>query len=195
MQRFKQLALDVALLAGVGGQAVAATQKWVFQDVTFGDGGTLTGSFVLDDAVPNWITAVDITTSFTSDVFAGATYSEANLITVGGSLSQFSFTSGDGQYVLAFTPAEDLGFNFPSGLGVVTFPYGTTVDLDLDNFQNYEARFAPAALRQYVTGSIVAVPEPSAVAMFGIGLSALAFAGLRRRSNARRQHRPKDASH
>jgi hypothetical protein len=177
MERFKRLALAIALAVMVG-PAGAAVQKWEFRDVTFLEGGTLTGSFVLDNADPSWVGDAEITTSFLSATFTGATYSRATLVSVGGNLIQFTFASADGQYSLAFTTAENLGDSVSSGLEVRTFPYGTSVDLDLNNFQNYEY-LVPLAFRHIASGSIVAVPEPSQIVMFGAGLLAWAFAGLR----------------
>ena len=193
MMRLTTLLATAALVAAFGSTAVTAkTVVFDFEDQAFGataplassvdgltatftsspDGAgfaisgalfqTLTGNY-LQDAGPNYSTGNALTIRFSDDVraitlkFATDTDPTLTLFTAGGTASAIGVAPG-GFYLL------------PEGVLAYTGP----------NFR--ELTLSSNALSFAIDDIIVTTPEPSAIALTGLGL--LAAAALRRRARA-----------
>jgi hypothetical protein len=135
-----------------------------FSGVTFSDGGTLTGTFTTNDARTSLLD-YDITTSANTNI--GFHYTPGT--------SSSGSTSLPFIIVLNTPPALDhiLEVTFNSPLAAT----GGTIKIgDFDSFE--QGPMAAGVRRTITAGSAVAVPEPSTLALFGIG--ALGLLGLRR---------------
>ena len=149
------------------GQA-PANIMYTFSGVTFSDGGTLAGTFITNDAITALID-FDITTSpgvglgfhyTTGSVGSGSTSLPAILV--------FSTASLD----------EILQVTFNGGLTALGAP------ILIGTFDSFEQAGTPR--RDITAGSAIVdtvVPEPSTVALFGIGLLGVMGFARRRRKN------------
>jgi hypothetical protein len=148
----------VALAFATGGREAAADHVFQLVDVTFDAnisfGGTATGTFTTNDAITSLLT-YDITTSSVTD-FAGFEYTPATAPIVTNHLPA-EFT------VANTTHALDLDFN--GGLTAT----GATLTTGVGG--SNESIF-PEFFRFVASGSVVGVPEPSALVLGGIAAAA-----------------------
>jgi hypothetical protein len=98
----------------------------------------------------------------------GTDLGDADYVSLTSSFAPTTFTYGGVEYTLEF-----IGFGSVSGSGVVT---------TVDEFHVFENASAQAQLLGRVTANIPgAVPEPSSVALMGLGALALGFVARKRR--------------
>jgi hypothetical protein len=159
----------MALALVLGGREAAADHVFQLVDVTFSaPGGTATGTFTTNDAITALIT-YDITTSSVPG-FQGFEYTPATAPHVNNFLpTAFELTDSPSTRLLVLV--------FPGGLPATGV--ALTDDSNEDNFA-FGVRFV-------VSGSVVGVPEPSALVLGG--LAAAAGLGLWARS---RRAAPRD---
>ena len=154
--------------------AEAVPLTWTLNGVIFRDGGTANGSFVYD-ADTNIFSDFEINTTAGAD-FAGATYTD------------FLFGDGAAFQVVpdASLPSLDGSLDFTI---VMTSPLtnnGGTIDvlIALEGLCQNAACDALSTIRntEFLTGSVTAVPIPTALYLFGSGL--LGLIGIARRTQA-----------
>jgi len=148
------------------GQA-SANILYTFSGVTFSDGGTLTGTFTTNDAI-NVLIGFDITTSAGAGI--GFHYTPG---TVGSSSTSLPFI------IVLSTPTLDhlLQVTFGgAGLTALGAP------ISIGTFASFEQGTASARRDINAGSAIVAttVPEPSTIALLGMGVLGL-LASIRRR--------------
>jgi hypothetical protein len=160
----KRLLLLCGMVLSLTAGQASASIMYTFSGVTFDDGGTLTGTFTTNDAI-NALVDFDITTS--AGVGIGFNYTPA--------------TAASGSTSLPFI----LVFNAPLGdILQVTFNGGLTAlgaPILIGTFDSFE-QTSPTR-REITAGSAVVavVPEPSTIALLGMGvLGMLAFVRRRR---------------
>jgi hypothetical protein len=147
---------------------------WDLSGVTFSDGGTASGSFVYD-AVTNTVSDVDITTT-AGTAFGGATYTSvdpgygpfSDQIVVVTDPSLLDFTS---------PPVLDLPFtgdltNLGGTLGLIDVIESTCGDTGCTS--------PGIDYRGITAGEVVSTPEPSSLALLGVGLVGLVGAVKRK---------------
>jgi len=155
--------LASSLFLGVGNASANIT--YAFSGVTFDDGGTLTGTFVTNDT-DTALVDFDITTSVGTNI--GFHYTPGT--------SDGSTSTSLPAIIVANTPPS-----FDHILQV-TFSNLTATGspIKIGTFDSFEQGLS-GARRDIVAGSVVAVPEPSTLALFGIGGLGLMGWVLRRR--------------
>jgi len=140
----------------------SANIVYSFSGVTFDDGGTLTGTFTTNDTI-NSLVDFNITTSPGTGI--GFHYTPA---TVGSSSTSLPA-------ILVFsTPSLD-------NILQVTFTGLTASGAPITIGTNDSFEQTPDARRVITAGSVAAVPEPSTIALLGIGGLGLVGCVLRRR--------------
>lgn len=155
------------VLALAAGQA-SANVIFTFSGVTFDDGGTLTGTFTTNDAL-NTLVDFDITTS-------GA--------------NGFHYTPGTSDGTTSTSLPFILVANTPPLLDniiQITFAGGLTATgapITIGHFDSFEQETGDAR-RDITAGSVIVatVPEPSTIALFGLGVVGLAVYLRRRRKD------------
>jgi hypothetical protein len=150
------LGLSAVVLAfALGGREAAADHVFQLVDVMFGPpGGTATGTFTTNDAITTLVT-YDITTS-TADGFPGFEYTPATAPTVTNNLPNgFDLSDSTDTHQL------DLAFSSPLTAtgGALTHSSETNDSADMTRF--------------VASGSVVGVPEPSALVLGGIAAAGL----------------------
>ena len=159
------IALSLALAAG----HATANVIFTFSGVTFDGGGTLTGTFTTNDALTALVD-FDITTS-------GA--------------NGFHYTPGTSDGTTSTSLPFVLVANTPPLLDNViqiTFDGGLTVSgapIKIGTFDSFEEETG-SARRDITAGSVIvatSVPEPSTIALFGLGVVGLAIYLRRRRKD------------
>src|SRR5689334_944864 len=168
MKRLLSVASLLALSLSLMSSDARANIVYDFSGATFSGGGTLTGSFTTNDARTQLLD-FDITTT---GVGIGHHYTPA------GNDSDNNSTSLPCIIVL-HAPAGTTNQN----LMQVTFdnltPSGSTIKTGIGTFASFEQN--GVTQRDIVSGSVVAVPEPSTAALFGLGGLGLAGYLARRR--------------
>jgi len=142
--------------------ASASTIDWTLQGVTFGDGGTASGSFDYD-ADTNTYSFIDITTTSGSS-FSGATYLALD---PGKSSSSTSLAVvPDASSANIGTPVFDLFFS-----SALTDAGGTVALNDVldEGTCTTDGCTAAIGLRSVTAGSVSTVPEPSSYGLLLIG--------------------------
>ena len=182
MLRLLQASAFAALLF-VAPFANSGVATWQLHNVTFTDGGTASGFFTLDDDAPGFLGAMEIHTT-TVGTFPGNTYTLANVVPPVSNvvhIGQLQITGPTG--FLAMTFQETL---FTQQVDVLVPTPGQLVDFDLTNPQNYEYLYnSTFALRNIVSGSLIAIPQPDVSVFLGIGLAVLLLAGRLSRRGGR----------
>jgi hypothetical protein len=163
----------VVLAFATGGREAAADHVFQLVDVTFGTpGGTATGTFTTNDAITGLVT-YDITTSSVAG-FPGFEYTPVTA-PVPTNFLPGAFILADG------TNTHFLNLAFGGGLTVA----GATLDTS-GNLSSELNLGATPDLRDIVSGSVVGVPEPSALVLGGIAAAAgLGLWAWRRRAALR----------
>jgi hypothetical protein len=145
----------VVLALATGGREAAADHVFQLVDVTFGPpGGAATGTFTTNDAITALVT-YDITTS-SADSFSGFEYTPATAPFVTNGLP-LEFGVGNS------TRALNLEFNG----GLTATGAALTSGSTSDSFEVVIESF-----RSVVSGSVVGVPEPSALVLGGLAAAA-----------------------
>jgi hypothetical protein len=161
----------------VSGSAFSIPVTWTLQDAVFDDGGAATGSFVYD-ADHDVFSDNDINKTVGS-VFNGEHYQHGTFFLTSVSLGVTTVDQPD----LTGLPA--LAMFFTAGGFIPMTNDGRTLFLDTAGGEGYCAvpDCSGAALdrdlREFVSGSISAVPVPAAVWLFGSALAGLGW--LRRK--------------
>jgi hypothetical protein len=164
----KRILSCVGLLFLLAAGPASANVIFTFSGVTFDDGGTLTGTFTTNDALDTLID-FDITTS-------GA--------------NGFHYTSGTSDGITSTSLPFILVANTPplfDNIIQITFSGGLTptgAPITIDPFDSFEDTTGSGS-RDITAGSVIVattVPEPSTIALFGVGVLALAvLLAVRRR--------------
>jgi hypothetical protein len=166
MRPISRVLLTFALVVGSAFCAMANPILWTFNDVTFSDGNTLTGSFQVDSTATLY-TAFSVTVSgpVTMRDFTAAHATSPNLpMGLGfgnGPFSKYAFL------VLASPVNDTIGGTIPIDFG---FDCGT----DSSCGTVVQSGHTPE-----IIGTVL-IPEPSGLLLLGSGLTTLAL-GLRRR--------------
>ncbi len=178
MNRSSLASFALLLLAAVAAPARAAPLLWTFENVTFNDGGSLTGSFVYDFSTLT-VSSVNVQ-STTGSAFGGTSYTNGiNLFAGGGGLL---LTTDQ------VPPGNDLAGENVLGL-ILVFPFAGT--FSAGNFNESVCPLIGACgqgslttLRTVSGGNITGavVPVPAALPLLVSGFAALV--ALRRRANA-----------
>jgi len=166
------MACTAGLALSLGAREASANIMYTFSGVTFDDGGTLTGTFLTNDTFNNLLD-FDITTSPATNL--GFHYTPATF--------DDSSTSLPAVIVLNNPPTLD-------EILQVTFSGGLTAagaSITIGNFDSFEQ--GPGGARRVITAgaaivSTTSVPEPSTIALAGIGALAGLLGYLRRRRDA-----------
>ena len=150
--------------------SIDSLDDWSFE-VTFSDGGTLTGTFTTNDAF-NALLDFDITTSPGAGI--GFTYTP---VTAGSSSTSLPFII----VLSSATPEEILQVTFAGGLTATGAP------ILIGTFDSFE-QAGPNARRDIVAGSAVVapitVPEPSTLVLLATTGVLGVLTSLRRRRQA-----------
>ena len=162
----KRILLLVGMVFFLTAGHASATILYTFSGVTFAGGGTLTGTFTTNDAITALI-GFDITTSAGAGI--GFHYTPA---TAGSSSTSLPFI------IVLSTPTLDniLQVTFSGGLTALGAP------ILIGTFASFEQTTAPAR-RDILAGAAIVgavVPEPSTIALLGMGVLGL-LASVRRR--------------
>jgi Repeat of unknown function (DUF5648) len=163
------LGMAVALLGGGVGEARAATQFWMLQNVTLADGGTVTGSFGYDDVsltLTDWNIRVQGGSGYLPFTFVPGN-SAPNRggvgISGGGFVYFFEFLANDGA-----PSTRDLFLSVASDLdGTPTSQPLYLVDPVTGVHYSYDRR-AGISDRNVVTGALVLVPFPPPVGLVDV---------------------------
>ena len=185
------LRLSLALIPLLLSNAVRADNylNWTFHNVSFADGGTLSGAFVIDTTT-NVVTALNITTTRTTSLFTGGTYNqpvEISFLTPPPPSSQTFLSQAyvSDPFISPGFFSANLGLNlfFQTSLLLesnnnpfITATSGEVVSLS-SSFPNYcqsncflGSRYITSG---YVSSSPVLAPAPPAIWLFGTGILGL----------------------
>ncbi len=163
----KRLLLLLGMVLFLTAGQASANILYTFSGVTFNGGGTLTGTFTTNDAITALL-GFDITTSAGPGI--GFHYTPA---TAGSSSTSLPFI------IVLSTPTLNniLEVTFSGGLTALGAP------ILIGTFASFEQTTAPAR-RDIIAGSAIVattVPEPSTIALLGMGVLGLLASARRRR--------------
>jgi len=179
------LASSVALIAALAlSSPASADVRWVLNDVTFDDGGTVSsGVFTVDTAgyVSNSAPALITTTG--GSTLPGNTYAGPSS---GGINTMINEGSGDNILTL-FLLTPPPGYSSYYGEINLEFEYPLNVSRPVNPIvagspgPSWECLgwSCPNGTIRYVTGGSAAIPEPSTWALMALGFAGLGFAGWR----------------
>ena len=151
---------------------------WTLSDVTFGDGGTASGSFVYD-APTNAFSSIDITTT-SGSAFGGATYT---------ALSGVFGSSGTGMLVGASGDLTNTDLLFLLFDAALTNSGGTVLLVGVGEGTCDNTDCSLSTLDRSITGGelvgTVVTPEASTLSLLSMALAALLLGGaIRKLSHA-----------
>ncbi|MBV9366242.1 MAG: hypothetical protein JOY89_18540 [Solirubrobacterales bacterium] len=172
--------LAAGLLLAGGGRAKAETIDFTLQGVTFDDGGTASGGFVVN-AATGTVQSVDLVTTAGSRL-GGTTYTQVTQQPSYFADTPYSFLSQNGNYIsLSFQHALTTAGADPIVTTVGRFGIGESYECD--NCATYRAvtggqafGLAVGGPDGVVTGDPIGVPEPISLAAFGTSLLGLGLA-------------------
>lgn len=173
------------LLACASAAALAAPQTWDLTGITFDDGTTALGSFTYDadtDTLSNW----SITTQsgqMQGVAFGGYTYNTTSSSQYGTTIGSGGlWTNGNEELFLLGNNGSYVELDFAAPLtdvggtaSLLLLSNTTTGPVSLETDGNNDTRYVTA-------GVVTAVPEPSSLAMTGMGL--IALIAMRRRKQS-----------
>jgi hypothetical protein len=187
MHRFTIRALitvaGLLVFFGLPSMASADGVTWDLMNVTLSGGGTASGSFVYDSTT-NTLSDVDITTTAGTS-FTGATYLAPN-----SSAVAFGSYLGPTFFQMTFVPNPSLSgvgtpilvlYSTPGGFP--NSPAGTVIALAAGSGEytcGNSACSATGSPLRFLSGDVMAAPEPSSLLLLGLGLAGLMVVGKRK---------------
>jgi hypothetical protein len=163
--------------------AYADSTQWIFNNVVFNDGGTLIGEFTTDSVTGNLL-SYNLTTTAGS-LLEGNNYNASDSFILGNAYGNIGITAimisanwKPNEFGYIVTPFElYLAFyNSPAIWGNLAFSI-------INNSYAYESNpnsLGTGSVNRYISsGSVSAVPVPSAILLFGSAL--VGFIGVNRR--------------
>lgn len=180
-----QTLLKAALIVCAASQAVAAPVTWTLNNVSFWDGGSASGYFVVDTTSPGFVYDYHITTT-AGNFYAGQEYPPAFPSTG----DQRGEVTSQGFFASIFVYDFSFRFDLLIDADVLhttrgTYQVLTGCEVDLSPCSVETASFFADGIRRSVSaGTVTAtmIPEVSSFVYVAVGAALLVLVRLRRRS-------------